>query len=298
MNPMVDGWMGDDWFHNGAFRQQNMSYIYEQEATRDNTAKWCTSALRRLRHVHEGGIGGRAGPEPRARAGGLLAQDAGAPELRRVLAAIRPWTRCWPASRSRCRPCSSTASGTQEDIYGAIAVYQALEPKDTANDMVFLVMGPWHHGAGDRGRQHAGRAPVREQHVALFPRQILRPFLDHYLKDGAPKADVAPVTAFETGTNTWRRLAAWPVGLRRWLHGQADAALSARRLEARLPAAQGDDAPFDEYVSDPAKPVPFRARPDSAGRLRQRTDLAALAGGRSARGIRAAGRPGVHLRRR
>ncbi len=40
MNPMVDGWMGDDWFHNGAFRQQNLPYIYEQEATRDNKAKW------------------------------------------------------------------------------------------------------------------------------------------------------------------------------------------------------------------------------------------------------------------
>src|SRR5579864_2313474 len=37
MNPMVDGWMGDDWFHNGAFRQQNMPYIYEQEATRSNS---------------------------------------------------------------------------------------------------------------------------------------------------------------------------------------------------------------------------------------------------------------------
>src|SRR5438309_186776 len=43
MNPMVDGWMGDDWFHNGAFRQQNMSYIYEQEATRKSDAKWWTT---------------------------------------------------------------------------------------------------------------------------------------------------------------------------------------------------------------------------------------------------------------
>src|SRR5512143_2172535 len=43
MNPMVDGWMGDDWFPNGAFREQMMSYIYEQEATRDNKAKWWTS---------------------------------------------------------------------------------------------------------------------------------------------------------------------------------------------------------------------------------------------------------------
>src|SRR5579872_1544749 len=42
MNPMVDGWMGDDWFHNGAFREQNMSYVYEQTATRANSAKWWT----------------------------------------------------------------------------------------------------------------------------------------------------------------------------------------------------------------------------------------------------------------
>src|SRR6266498_1510279 len=43
MNPMVDGWRGDDWFHNGAFRQQGMNYIYDQEATRANVAKWWTS---------------------------------------------------------------------------------------------------------------------------------------------------------------------------------------------------------------------------------------------------------------
>src|ERR1700678_1323401 len=43
MNPMVDGWMGDDWYHNGAFRQQNLAYVYEQVATRDNSIKWWTS---------------------------------------------------------------------------------------------------------------------------------------------------------------------------------------------------------------------------------------------------------------
>src|SRR5437868_5391271 len=43
MNPMVDGWMGDDWFHHGAFRQQNMPYIYEQDATRDNHEHWWSS---------------------------------------------------------------------------------------------------------------------------------------------------------------------------------------------------------------------------------------------------------------
>ena len=59
MNPMVDGWMGDDWFHNGAFREQNMPYIYDQEATRDVGGEVVDEPLRRLRHVHAGGIGGR-----------------------------------------------------------------------------------------------------------------------------------------------------------------------------------------------------------------------------------------------
>src|SRR5437762_8180178 len=45
LNPMVDGWMGDDWFHNGAFRQQNMAYIYDQEATRKSDVKWWTGHL-------------------------------------------------------------------------------------------------------------------------------------------------------------------------------------------------------------------------------------------------------------
>ena len=65
MNPMVDGWMGDDWFHNGAFRQQGIGYIFEQEATRKNDEKWWRSPLRRLRHVHGGRLRRRARAAPR-----------------------------------------------------------------------------------------------------------------------------------------------------------------------------------------------------------------------------------------
>ena len=86
MNPMVDGWMGDDWFHNGAFRQQMLAYIYDQEATRKTDVKWWTEPPRRLRHVHAGGIGRRARAAPRPRAARLLAQARRASELRRVLA--------------------------------------------------------------------------------------------------------------------------------------------------------------------------------------------------------------------
>src|ERR1035438_6388484 len=99
----------------------------------------------------------------------------------------------------------------QEDIYGAIAVYKAIKPKDTANDKVFLVMGPWHYGQEIDDGSSLGAIKFDSDTGLYFRRNILRPFLDHYLKDDAPPAGIAPVTAFETGTNTWRRLDKWPI---------------------------------------------------------------------------------------
>ncbi len=82
------------------------------------------------------------------------------------------------------------------------------------------------------------------------------------MKDGAPKADIAPVTAFETGTNTWRRLNAWPSGCTGGCTPKPTPFYlnAGSKLRAVRPAA--GDAPFDEYISDPAKPVPFRSRPN------------------------------------
>jgi len=94
----------------------------------------------------------------------------------------------------------------QEDIYGAIAVYKAIEPKDTNNDKVFLVMGPWHHGQEIADGSTLGALKFHSDTALYFRQHILRPFLDHYLKDDAPKSDGAPVTAFETGTNRWLQL--------------------------------------------------------------------------------------------
>jgi uncharacterized protein len=149
----------------------------------------------------------------------------------------------------------------QEDIYGATAVYKAIEPKDTGNDRVFLVLGPWYHGQEIEDGSTLGALRFESNTALWFRQQVLRPFLDHYLKDGAPAAGVAPVTAFETGTNTWRRLNAWPSGC---IQGCTVTPtplnlLAGSRLGWTAPA-RGDTA-FDEYVSDPAKPVPFRDRP-------------------------------------
>ena len=149
----------------------------------------------------------------------------------------------------------------QEDIYGALAVYRALEPKDTANDKVFLVMGPWHHGQQIAEGSALGALRFDSDTALTFRRDVLQPFLDQYLKDGAPKADVAPVTAFETGTNAWRRLPTWPAGCASGCAIEPTPLYLRQGLDWRSARRRRATPRYDEYVSDPAKPVPFRARP-------------------------------------
>ena len=92
----------------------------------------------------------------------------------------------------------------QEDIYGALAVYKAIKPKDTDNDKVFLVLGPWHHGQEIGDGRSLGAMRFGSDTGTWFRQNVLAPFLAHYLKDDAPAMDIAPVTAYETGT---RRMA-------------------------------------------------------------------------------------------
>jgi putative CocE/NonD family hydrolase len=94
-----------------------------------------------------------------------------------------------------------------------------------------------------------------------FRREILAPFLAQYLKDGAPKAGIAPVVTFETGTNTWRRLQSWPAGCDRDCTIKSTPLYLNAGLKTSFTAPRPSDAEYEEYVSDPAKPVPFRSRP-------------------------------------
>ncbi|MDH4066354.1 MAG: CocE/NonD family hydrolase, partial [Acidobacteriota bacterium] len=152
----------------------------------------------------------------------------------------------------------------QEDIYGAPAVYRAIEPKDTGNDKVFFVLGPWYHGQSIEEASALGAIAWGSDTGLYFRQHVLRPFLDHFLKDEAPPMDVAPVTAFETGTNTWRRLPSWPSGCAEGCRVTPTPYYLAAgfRVTTTAPGAAAGGA-FDEYVSDPAKPVPYRARPIS-----------------------------------
>ncbi len=270
MNPMVDGWMGDDWFHNGAFREQNIPYIYEQEATRDNSAQWWTDHFDDYDVYMEAGSAGELGKRHGLEQVGFWRKLLEHPSydawwqhqaMDKILA----------AQPLKVPVMLVDSLWDQEDIYGATAVYKAIKPKDTNNDKVFLVMGPWHHGQEIGDGSSLGALKFNSDTGLYFRENILRPFLDQYLKDGAPKADVAPVMAFETGMNAWRRLPSWPAGCASGCAIHPARLYLQAGLKAGFEAPKAGDAAFDEYVSDPAKPVPYRARPSQpvgyAGRL-------------------------------
>ncbi len=260
MNPMVDGWMGDDWFHNGAFRQQNLPYIYEQVATRNNSAKWWTSNFDDYDMYMEAGSAGDLG-----RSRGL--EQIG---FWRKILEHPSYDAFWRdqavdrilANQPLSIPVMLVASlWDQEDIYGAIAVYKAIKPKDINNDKVFLVMGPWHHGQEIDDASSLGALKFNSDTGLYFRRNILRPFLDQYLKNDSPKSDVPPVSAFETGTNKWDRLPSWPAGCASECSVHAKPLYLTAGLKVSFAGPKSGDQAFDEYISDPAKPVPFRARP-------------------------------------
>jgi len=260
MNPMVDGWMGDDWFHNGAFRQQNMPYIYEQAGSRANDEKWWTSHFDDYDMFMQAGSAGDLGRRRGLEQVGFWRKILEHPAydafwrdqaVDKQLAAL-PLTVPTMLVHSLW---------DQEDIYGALAVYKAIKPKDSSNDKVFLVMGPWHHGQEIQDGSTLGVLKFNSDTALYFRREILRPFLDQYLKDGAPKADLPPVVAFETGTNQWRRLPAWPSGCASGCTLRPTPFYLGARSSAGFTAPSAGDEGFDEYVSDPAKPVPFRTRP-------------------------------------
>ncbi|WP_297506311.1 CocE/NonD family hydrolase [uncultured Caulobacter sp.] len=259
MNPMVDGWMGDDWFHHGAFRQQNMPYVYEQQATRDNRAKWPSNTFDDYDQYLRAGSAGELGRQRGLEQVGFWRRIIEHPAYDAF------WQQQAMDKILAKQPLKVPVMlvhglWDQEDIYGALAVYKAIKPLDTNNDKVFLTMGPWFHGQQIEEASALGAIKWDADTAKQFRHDILAPFLARYLKDDAPAANIAPVNAFETGTNTWRKLPAWPIACESCASKPKPLYLQAGGKLAFTPP--GDGPAFDEYVSDPAKPVPFRTRPN------------------------------------
>jgi putative CocE/NonD family hydrolase len=256
INPMVDVWKGDDWFHNGAFRQEMISYVYGQTADKKSQESWFTGAY----DDYPTYLGyGSAGAYGRAMGMEQL------PFWQRLVQ-HPDYDRYWQeqaVDRILARAPLTVPTllvdslWDQEDIYGAPAVFDAVKRSDTGN--AHLVLGPWHHGQANGAASTLGPLEWGSDTGKWFRQNVMIPFLDQHLKGGAP-ANIARVTAFEAGTNQWRRLADWPQACMKGCPANLTPLYPApgARLGFDPPASRG----VDSYVADPAKPVTYRARPN------------------------------------
>ena len=255
MFPMVDGWIGDDFYHNGALRQTMFEWIYNMGTSRDGDHRPPFG----YRDMYEAFLDAGSADALARRYNG---QDL--PTWRKIV--DNPaYTDFWSGQavqdmlrRTPPRVPTLFVHGLfdQEDNFGGIAAYQALEAQDAGNDRVFLAVGPWNHGQSQREASSLGPFAWHSDTGRWFRENVLLPFWNQHLKDEAPPQPTPPVLAFETGANQWRSYDAWPAP------GTAPARLYLApqgRVSFSAPAGGGPE--YTEYVSDPARPVPYRVRP-------------------------------------
>ncbi len=140
----------------------------------------------------------------------------------------------------------------QEDFYGPQKIYELMERHDTEQRNYF-VAGPWNHGGWNGNGTSLASINFGSDTALHYRETIFQPWFDHWLRgEGAWK--LAEATVFETGANEWKEHQSWP----------PKSGVEARRLYFREGRRLEFDKPgsgFDEYVSDPANPVPYRPRP-------------------------------------
>ena len=244
--PMIDTWMGDDFFHNGAFRlSYGVEYTYGME------------------------VGARAAPVfdmydwyrrlgPLANVPKVLGRSWPSWE---AFVAHPTYDDFWRTRATQLRigatPVAVLTVGgwyDQEDIFGPGANYAAFERFDTQNRNR-LVMGPWNHGGWYDAGDSLGMLGFGDSTGVWYRREVEAPFFAHYLKDRGPLT-LPEALVFEGGANRWRSFDAWPP---RSVTPRPLYIHDGGRLSFDAPAGTGDA--YDQYVSDPAYPVPYRPRP-------------------------------------
>ncbi len=252
-NPVVDVWKADDWFHWGAFRPAYaFDFIYSMETRKGASVGYPYETRDLYAWLLDQGASanlGRRLDDRHEMWKHLMAYPSYGPY----------WKDCaadrWFDSPKRLVPTLHVHGlWDQEDIYGSPAVYAALEAHDRGNDRNFFAAGPWYHGQHFADGSRLGSLRFDEDTAKRFREDVLEPFLRKFLK-GEDVPAPSPVTVFETGTNRWRRYDRWPPAVEtRRLYLQPGG-----RLAFEPPAAPAQSA--TEYVSDPAKPVPYSPRP-------------------------------------
>lgn len=138
-----------------------------------------------------------------------------------------------------------------EDPMGPLHIYRAVE-KNNPGTHNMLVMGPWSHGGWARGEgEKLGNVSFAVKTGAYFREQIQFPFFLHYLKDKT--IELPEAWLFQTGLNEWQKLKEWPLREAKPLTLYFN---TAGKLSADAPTESGQNA-FDEYFSDPQRPVPY-----------------------------------------
>jgi putative CocE/NonD family hydrolase len=256
-SPMIDGWMGDDWFHYGAFRQTNLDYFtgqMSQTGKGEPVARWGYDDYENFLD---------------AGSAGAYAEAHGMDQLPfwHRMAAHPAYDAFWQ-SQALDQLVTAKASSVptmwlqglwdQEDMYGAVHTWEALKAKGMAGNN-HLVMGPWSHSQVNRVAESLGPLKWRGDTAADFRKDVLVPFFNIYLKDQKPAEPIPPVLIYNAAENHWDKFSDWPgvaADALKPLYLQKDWGLS---FDKPGTAAAQEDS----YVSDPAKPVPFLETPVS-----------------------------------
>jgi uncharacterized protein len=250
-SPMVDGWMGDDWFHNGAFRVTSLDYALSQ-----STGKADAGAA--IPH-------GPGDDYTRYLAAGSVASYAerygitAVPFVRKLIenpAYIDFWRLQAVDKLMAAHPLTvptmlEVGQWDQEDSYGAPAVYQALKDRPGAAGRLTLVIGPWRHSGANHYGSFLGGLSFAGDTALEWRRKWVKPFLDHHLR-GGPDPQIPAAVTYATGIDRWETSRVWPAGEPTPFYLAAE-----RRAGFARPAVAGSVS----YVSDPANPVPFVPRP-------------------------------------
>lgn len=252
----ADMWIGDDFHHNGAFRlSYGLEYAYMMESSKEISDT--TKIVDRF-DAYEWYL--QLGPLSNANDKYFKSRlptwndfvnhpDYDAFWKRQ---GFEPWL-----TRVTVPTMNVAGWWDQEDFYGPIKIYELLERHDTKKQN-FLVVGPWNHGGWSRsdGRK-LGAVDFGSATAEHYRKNVLLPFFDYYLKDKG-NAVRAEALTFRTGRNQWVEHDVWPpkrdvVDKKLYFHPNG-------KLSFDPPSSTAQPA-FDSYVSDPAKPVPYRKRP-------------------------------------
>jgi uncharacterized protein len=247
--PMTDVWIGDDFFHNGAFRMSyGFDYVQEMEAQKNDRVVDMKVDMYNffLNHVNFEGAASATGMKDLPTAQAFIKQPTYTKFWREM--AVQP-------KLTKVEVPTMEVGGwwDQEDMWGTQEEYRALQPHD-AKQEVFLVLGPWNHGGWSSTTRHLGELNFGAATGDQYRKRFEAPFFEKYLKDRSG-FDLEDTASFRTGVNKWERYAAWPpvkdVKATNF-YLTADGGLN-----ETAPAGDGKVS----YVADPAKPVPYRRRP-------------------------------------